>query len=121
MSNEQEHIKTIKKHLDYLLSHNKNYTKSQYFSLLEISEQIEKLNQPEPQPSTKIFINSQLGDKKSAELNAQNFPRLFDGQKQIRNISIIETAQGLDIQAILTPLEIEQEITQFLRNKYQAK
>ena len=46
MKNEnQTRIKTIEKELDYLLTHNKNYTQKQYYSLLEISEQLEKLKE----------------------------------------------------------------------------
>lgn len=36
MSNEKK--KQIRELLDYLLSHNKNYTKAQYYKLLDLAE-----------------------------------------------------------------------------------
>lgn len=68
-----------------------------------------------------IYINKQIGSKKEVTLNAENFPRLFDGSERVRDISIIETADGLDIQTVLNADEIYKRVAEFLRRTYQAR
>ena len=68
-----------------------------------------------------LYINKQLNGKTETQVNAENFPRLFDGAQRVRDISIIETPDGVDIQTILNAGEILAEICAFLRRKYQAK
>lgn len=68
-----------------------------------------------------ITINKQIDDKKSVTLNAENFPRLFDGAERVRDISIIETADGLDVQTVLNSEEIYKAVADFLRRTYQAR
>ena len=41
--NKKELIKSIKNRLDFLLTHNKNYTKIQYYELDSIKEEFEQL------------------------------------------------------------------------------
>lgn len=43
MKNYTEIIKDIENKLDFLLSHNKNYTKKQYYTIDEIKELIQEL------------------------------------------------------------------------------
>lgn len=43
MKNYTEIIKDIKNKLNFLLSHNKNYTKKQYYTIEEIKELIQEL------------------------------------------------------------------------------
>lgn len=43
MKNYTEIIKEIENKLDFLLSHNKNYTKKQYYTIDEIKELIQEL------------------------------------------------------------------------------
>ena len=43
MKNYTEIIKEIESKLDFLLSHNKNYTKKQYYTIDEIKELIQEL------------------------------------------------------------------------------
>lgn len=62
-----------------------------------------------------ITINKHLQGKKDIELNAETFPRLFDGGERVRDISIIETADGLDVQTILDSEQIYKAIRDFLR------
>ena len=66
----------------------------------------------------KIRINKQLDGKTSAEITPKNFPRLFDGAQRIRNISIIELENTIDIQTIYHPDEIKKAITEYLRTLY---
>ena len=68
-----------------------------------------------------IKINEQISGKKSVTLNAENFPRLFDGLERVRDISIIETADGLDVQTVLNADEIYKAVADFLRRTYQAR
>lgn len=62
-----------------------------------------------------ITINKHLEGQTQIEVNAENFPRLFDGAQRVRDISIIETADGLDVQTILDSERIYKAIKDFLR------
>lgn len=47
-----------------------------------------------------IRVNAQITEN-SAELNEKYFPRLFDGDKQIKDISITYTDNALDVQTTI--------------------
>ena len=49
-----------------------------------------------------IRVNMQLTGNAPTEVNAENFPRLFTGDQQTAEMSIVYTADGLDIQSSIT-------------------
>ena len=66
-----------------------------------------------------IYINKQLNGTEYVELTRENFPRLYDGNIRVRNISIIDNGDTLDIQTIYHPDELHNAIIEHLRTKYQ--
>ena len=48
-----------------------------------------------------IRINMQLTGNEPIEVNKENFPRLFTGDKQTAEISIVYADNGLDIQSTI--------------------
>lgn len=68
-----------------------------------------------------IYINKQLNSQTAVEATPQNFPRLYDGAQRVRDISIIEYENSIDIQTILNAAEIRAEIAAFLRRKHQGR
>ena len=66
-----------------------------------------------------IHINKQLNGKTNIEITPENFPRLFDGEIRVRNISIIENENEIDVQAVTSEMHIKQSIIDFMRKKYQ--
>lgn len=66
-----------------------------------------------------IHINKQLNGAEHVELNRENFPRLYDGNIRVRNISIIDNGDTLDIQTIYHADELRAAILEHLRTKYQ--
>lgn len=67
-----------------------------------------------------MTINKQLAGLASAEVTPENFPRLFDGVHRVRDISIVETDAGIDIQTVLNADAINKAVVNFLRRTYQA-
>ena len=49
-----------------------------------------------------IRVNMQLAGNAPVEVNKENFPRLFIGDKQTREISIVYTEDGIDVQSSIT-------------------
>lgn len=70
---------------------------------------------------TMLRINMQLEGVANVELTPENFPRLFSGSYRVRDISIISTDDGIDIQTILNADEIKTAIIKFLRKQYQSR
>lgn len=68
-----------------------------------------------------IAINKQLAWLTSAKVTPENFPRLFDGKHRVRDIGIIETDAGIDIQTVLDADEIRSSVADFLRRTYQRR
>lgn len=68
-----------------------------------------------------IIINKQIEGLTNVKVTPENFPRLFDGSHRVRDISIIETDTGIDIQTILNTDGIKTAITNFLRKQYQNR
>ena len=68
-----------------------------------------------------ITINKQIKDKTDVKVTPENFPRLFDGSHRVRDISIIETETGIDVQTILNADEIKTAIAKFLRKQFQSR
>lgn len=67
-----------------------------------------------------ITINKQLAGLISAEVTPENFPRLFDGEHRVRDISIVDEDAGIDIQTVLDADKINKAVADFLRRTYQA-
>lgn len=68
-----------------------------------------------------ITINKQIEGRTNVKVTPENFPRLFDGSHRVRDISIIETEKGIDIQTVLNIDEIKTAIANFLRKQYQSR
>ena len=49
-----------------------------------------------------IRVNMQLTGDVPIEVNKENFPRLFTGDKQTAEISIVYTDNGIDIQSTMS-------------------
>lgn len=49
-----------------------------------------------------IRVNMQLTGNAPIEVNKENFPRLFTGDEQTREISIVYTEDGIDVQSSIT-------------------
>ncbi len=49
-----------------------------------------------------IRVNMQITGNEPIEVNKENFPRLFTGDKQTAEISIVYADNGLDIQSTIT-------------------
>ena len=56
-----------------------------------------------------IRVNMQLSGNEPIEVNAGNFPRLFTGDRQTREISIVYTEDGIDVQSSITNGNLFQE------------
>ena len=62
-----------------------------------------------------IHINKQLEGKTSVELTSENFPRLFNGDIRVRNISIIHYDNIIDVQAVCSEMAIRMAIQDYRR------
>lgn len=62
----------------------------------------------------KIDINKQIEGFSEVKVSVENFPRLYDGVYRVRDISIIESENKIDIQTILN----SEEILKALKNFY---
>ena len=49
-----------------------------------------------------IRVNMQLTGETPIRVNAENFPRLFTGDKQTAEISIVYTDSGIDVQSTIS-------------------
>lgn len=62
----------------------------------------------------KIDINKQIEGFSEVKVSFENFPRLYDGAHRVRDISIIESENKIDVQTILN----SEEIIKALKNFY---
>lgn len=53
-----------------------------------------------------IKVNMQITGNEPAKVNKENFPRLFDGNKQVSEMSVIYTDNGIDIQTTIDSTDI---------------
>ena len=59
-----------------------------------------------------IRVNMQLAGNAPVDVNADNFPRLFTGDEQTREISIVYTEDGIDVQSTITNGNVFQKVVE---------
>lgn len=60
-----------------------------------------------------IKVNIQITEAEPIHINAENFPRLFEGDKQVKDISIEYGSDCLDVQSTIEDGKI---VAQHIRN-----
>ena len=68
-----------------------------------------------------IRVNMQITGNEPIEVNRENFPRLFTGDKQTAEISIVYTDDGLDIQSTIVNGNLFQKSVETWSNTEEVK